>query len=565
MKDNAIKIKRANKALLKGASSLKAGRYQEAERLFRQVIATGLQMAEAYRGLGMVLRKTGRIEEALQSYQQAVGLAPSDMEALIGMALSLADIGQLPEAVQVAQQATLAGPQNGAAHLTLGLVARSAGDLIRAESSLERAMQIQSADSETLAAYGSILLLLGKVDQAKQCAQKALIADRAQPEAISLHANLLERTGEYELAWEFIQPKLKERPLIIDLLNVYGKLARYLGRQQKAVKLIGSLLKQDRTLSPLAQRHLNFTLGAIYDSIKQYNPAFEHFQRGNQLRGAGIDRQSLNTDCQALISFFSPERLRQLPRASNQSELPVFIVGMPRSGTSLVDQILSQHSRVFATGESTAMSNLVNYLQSTSGLGGRYPGWLEHIRAEHIENGAENYLRYLESLAAGAARVIDKTPNNYIYLGLLQQLFPAARVIHCQRDPRDICLSAYFQDFAQGHEYTFDLKHLGAVYSAYSRIMTHLKKVIALPILNVQYETLVSNPDEQIRIIVDFCGLNWESACLNFHESDRFVATASYEQVRQPVYTGSVARWRHYAEHIKPLLDELQAGKVKLD
>jgi hypothetical protein len=237
----------------------------------------------------------------------------------------------------------------------------------------------------------------------------------------------------------------------------------------------------------------------------------------------------------------------------------VFIVGMPRSGTSLVEQILAAHPAVFGAGELTAIGR-ISLLRNRAGLS--YGGWLERLDGAALEGLAARYLRELRALAPGAERVTDKMPFNFLHLGLVELLFPRARVVHCVRNPLDTCLSCYCNGFADAYPFTRDLGALGAYYRGYAQLMQHWHATLRLPLHALSYEKLIAAPERVIRELVAFCGLPWDDACLRFHASARKVSTPSYHQVRKPLYASSVGRYKAYAEHLAPLREALGADLV---
>jgi hypothetical protein len=231
----------------------------------------------------------------------------------------------------------------------------------------------------------------------------------------------------------------------------------------------------------------------------------------------------------------------------------VFVVGMPRSGTSLVEQIAASHSQVFGAGERTDIHDILR-ISSDGGTPGGHDNW----DAEAVRNAATAQVARLRDLGRGAIRVIDKTPDNYRLLGQIAVLFPRARVIVCRRDLRDVCVSCHFQQFARGLAWTSDLADLAERARQSEQLLAHWLKVLPIPVMEVQYENLVANLEAESRRLIEFLGLKWEPACLAFHETERTVLTASLWQVRQPLYNSSVGRWRHYRAHLGPLLDGLK-------
>jgi hypothetical protein len=254
-----------------------------------------------------------------------------------------------------------------------------------------------------------------------------------------------------------------------------------------------------------------------------------------------------------LVATYAPGWSARLPRTDNADESPVFIVGTPRSGTSLTEQILAWHGGVAAAGE---LDDIPRALRELAGgpLGtDDFVAPLGSLDRDTLEAIAGRYLEALPGRAPGIVRITDKMPYNFLHLGFIAQLFPRARIVHCRREPLDSCLSCFFQRFSRGNLQTYRLEHLGAYWRQYARLMAHWHAVLDLPILDLDYEALVADIEGQSRLLVAFLGLEWDPRCLRFHESRRIVNTASFDQVREPVYSRSVGRWRHYAAHLGPL------------
>jgi hypothetical protein len=233
---------------------------------------------------------------------------------------------------------------------------------------------------------------------------------------------------------------------------------------------------------------------------------------------------------------------------------------MPRSGTSLVEQILAAHPRVSGGGELTCISDIIKNLPHEVGQKKGWPDCAHNIRQNDVNRLARRYLDQLDAVSKTAEHVTDKMPHNFFELGLIQLLFPAAQVIHCKRDSMDTCLSIYFQNFLGGHDYAKNLYHIGTHYHQYQRLMEHWRHYLSIPVLDVQYEDLVRDPEPVVRRMLEHCKLEWYEGCLEFHKVKRLVSTASYDQVRQPIYTRSIGRWRHYERHLDELKNGLERG-----
>ncbi len=263
-----------------------------------------------------------------------------------------------------------------------------------------------------------------------------------------------------------------------------------------------------------------------------------------------------------LIATFTPEFFEAQTSPGSDSERPVFILGMPRSGTTLVEQIIARHPLAFGAGELMTRNRVTWTLPAALKSGTTYPECAALMDERFTDEAANGYLKELRQLPDAAVRVTDKMPNNFRHIGLIARLFPRARIIHCQRNPMDICLSCYFLDFRGRLGFAYDLTHLGQYYRQYERLMAHWKKVSPIPILDVRYEDLIADSEAVSRRMIDYCGLEWDDACLAHDETERPVMTASHWQARQPIYKTSVERWRHYERHLEPLSRALAGGNT---
>ena len=298
---------------------------------------------------------------------------------------------------------------------------------------------------------------------------------------------------------------------------------------------------------------LHFHAGDIYHSMQQYELAIDHYHKANALSEIQFDREAHVRFINSTIAAFSEDTLAQLTSLGNPSARPIFIVGMPRSGTSLAEQILASHPDVYGAGE------LMDFAAVAQGLGfdhahsSGFTARLASLNDAESSRYVEAYLQSIDRLSNGERYVTDKLPYNFLHLGLIQILFPNARVIHARRDPMDSCLSCYFLAFIGTHPHAYDLEDLGVYYREYERLMTHWHDVLSLPILDVQYEEAVEDIEATCRRMIEFCELDWDDRVLDFHQSDRVVRSASYDQVRRPVYRSSVGRWKPYEAWLDPL------------
>jgi tetratricopeptide (TPR) repeat protein len=533
------------------------GKASEAVSVFREAATRPVAHAGVHYQVGCALQDLGQFNDAADCFRNALRLKPDLAEAYVRLALVLQTRSDYSGAIANCEQALRIKPDLAEAHhvLAVSFVALDSWD--EAVSSFERALHIRPDYADAHLGLASVMLALGKPDQARASCEKALALDPANIDAIALAAYIAKRAGETEKAYRLLYPLVERGVLRANVAVTLATISKDLGRQFEAIALMEKTLGSDPALSDAARINLHFNLGMLYDDTKQYDRAFFHYQQGNMLKPLSFDRANFERIVEGIVAVHTPEFMARMPRARVQSDRPVFIVGMVRSGTSLVEQILSSHPDVHGAGELPDITRIARELPGILGSSDRYPGCMPGLTREIADTQATRYLDRLSRFSSSARRVTDKLPGNFMYLGLIELLFPGARVIHCRRDPVDTCLSAYFQDFSNNHPYAYDLANLGVFYRGYLKIMAHWRKVIRLPLLEINYEDLIADQERVSRSLVEFCGLEWDNRCLQFHETRRFVGTASYDQVNRPLYKQSVARWKNYERHLGPLLAEL--------
>jgi tetratricopeptide (TPR) repeat protein len=536
------------------------GKLDEAVDHYQQALRLKPDFAEVYSNLGAVFRSQGRFEEAVTSYRQALQYKPDFAEALSNLGNVLQAQGKISEAIGYYQRALQLRPDFAEVYNNLGTAQQEQGRIGVAMVNFQRALQLKPDYAEALSNLGSVLEIRGQHEEAKAHFRRAQQLKPAFVEALVGEINGLEREGNFEQAYARLRPFIEagvDNPAVI---GAYATLCRRLDRRSEAREVLEQRLAYGK-LSASERRNLLFGLGQVCDELGEYDQAFAYCQQANALKPHHFDPRQHAAFIDALIATYNADFLRRMPRATHRSERPVFIVGMPRSGTSLVEQILASHPAVFGAGELRDIPQIVASLPASLGTLRQYPHCLELLTQEVVDAQAQRYLDQLARLAHDASRVTDKLPGNFQHLGLIALLFPQARVIHCLRDPLDTCLSCYFLDFTAQHPYAYDLTHLGLYYRHYQRLMRHWRGVLDVALLEVQYEDLTAHQEEVSRQMVDFCGLEWDDRCLRFHETKRLVYTASYDQVRRPMYTKSRGRHRHYEHHLGPLKAAL-AGDV---
>ena len=538
-----------------GAALKELGDYAEAESTFRDALKLQPNNADVLLELANTLLNQGNLSEAERCLHQALQVQPDSTDVLHGLGEISHAKRHLPEAISFYERALKRDANRPVTHNRLGLVLQAIGKPHDAIEHYRMALKISAGLPEAYCNMARALIAVGKTPEAKTAYLQAKKLRPEYVEAIVGEAALDEREGNFDAAYGKLAPLVERGVQHPELAVAYANLCRHVGRCEQAVDYAEQLLTN--TLPDSTRVELHFVLGKLYDSFKSYDEAFEHCRQANSLESEGFDPVEQPAMVEALINTFDWNFLATAPRATRRSQRPVFIVGMPRSGTTLTEQILASHPAVFGAGE---LMNIMNQAAQLLHLLGPEPGFpqvMRKITSEVLDSLATDYLDYLKELDANASRVTDKMPLNFMHLGLIALEFPETWVIHCVRDPRDTCLSIYFQRFSESHAYARDLRHLGAYYVQYTKMMQHWKSLLDIPILEVRYEDLVTQQEETSRKLVDFVGLDWDERCLNFHESGRNVATPSYYQVRQPMYTGSMARWKNYEKHIGPLIETL--------
>jgi tetratricopeptide (TPR) repeat protein len=529
-----------------------AGRLAEARLLVESICRENPEYADAWLLLGSLHGHLGEFPQAEQCLRQGLSLQPQNAAGHYQLAAALKAQGKPGEAIRHYRQTVQLQPGLARAHNDLGVTLQEQGQLDKATACYEEAIRLQPDYAMAHYNLGNLQRDRVSLDTALSSYRKARALRPDFEDAIAGEAGILMLQGDTEGALSCIQPLVDRGSRNVFVAAQFAELSRKAGNTDQALDLIQRLLHApDRPASEEARLH--FSAGDLYAQRKDFDQAFVHYLQANKLKykpqAAARELQYLRT-CH---SVFTGERLRTLPRASTNSERPVFIVGMPRSGTSLVEQVLASHPAVFGAGELIHINRIANNLHITLHSQQHFPQCIDQLTEAAANELAAGYLQHLEALSPNAMRVTDKMPHNFLNLGLIELLFPGARVIHCRRNPMDNCLSCFTHDLSGSHAYSYDLAMLGEYYRAYQQLMQHWQQVLTIPLLQLDYEALVTNQEAVTRQLLAFCELEWDMRCLHFYESSRVTATASYDQVRQPLYQGAIGKWRDYENHLRPL------------
>ena len=463
------------------------------------------------------LQRQGRFDEATEAYKRTIAAAPGAIEPRVALGHLLLKMGRPRGAMAVFAEAVGLDPH-------LRAVCRDVDGFsteeARSNAVLENCRHILArypAYAEAHYGRACALLNLGREAEARRASEQALVLNATVP----AYYHVLIHTGD---------PR----------------------RNASAVSSLEHLAQAEHELDDQDRATLHFLLAKAYEDQGRAADAFAHLTKGNAVKRGMIvyDEGRELGRMDAIASTFSPERLAALRDSGFSSTLPVFVVGMPRSGTTLVEQILASHPAVFGAGELTTLPDLVK-----EQFGSDVP---TAIAPEVLRNLGEAYVARVRTLAPEAQRIVDKMPYNFLNAGLTALALPAARIIHVRRDPLDTCFSCYALSFSGEVGFAYDMVELGRYYRAYEKLMAHWRA--ALPptvMLEVQYENLIADLPGEARRMVEYCGLDWDPRCLDFHKSRRAVATASLHQVRQPLYTSSIGRARAHADQLGPLREAL--------
>lgn len=439
--------------------------------------------------------------------------------------------------------------------LERGVALQKSGKLLEAAKIYSAVLQADRSNAGALHLLGTIEIERRNFENALALVSKAL---RLSPRSAAIHHDLayihgaLGRTDRAEAHYR------KAIALKPDYAEAYFNLAgsvKFVPGDPVIGALEGLLAKPD--LARGDRVFLNFAAGKLFDDLGDYDRAFEHYRKGNAARRAEPNPAYASASIDAIIAVFTADLLRRRAAEGSPSDLPIFVVGVPRSGTTLVEQILASHPQVHGAGELSDIDAIAKAFPEHAPDHADYPACMATVGTAPLRGLADAYLRRLAEEAPGAGRIVDKAPLNFRHLGMIALMFPKARIVHCRRDPLDTCVSCYFQNFARGQEYSFDLRELGRFYRDYRRLMAHWAQVLPTAVLEVPYEALVADREQVSRALLAFCGLDWDPACADFHRTVRPVGTASRWQVRQPIYRSSVARWRRYEKQLQPLIEAL--------
>ncbi len=542
-----------------GVAFSEQGKPDEAVACYRRALELKPDFVEAHYNLGNAFSDQGNLDEAIACYRRVLELQPDYAEGHSNLGVALRDQGKLAEAVACFRRALELKPDFAEAHSNLGDALKDQWKLDEALACCRRALELKPEFAEAHSNLGNVLRDQGNLDDALACYRRAL---ELKPDLATAHGSLgsaLEEKGDLQGAEDSFRAALRHNS---QFAFAHYKLAELLGGRLRQEDLAAQRQLLEKTRLTDTQRLLlHFGLAQTLDARGEYAEAAGHLARGNSLqlsdwrrRGQEYDPRKYEFLVNQMIMVCTPDFFERVRGFGLESELPVFVVGLPRSGTSLIEQILASHSQVFGAGE---IKLAADTMAALGGQGGESIVGLQRLNRETARRLASRHLERLRALNPAALRIVDKMPDNYLFLGLLASLFPRAKLIHCRRDLRDVAVSCWMTHFRE-IRWTNDPQHIVSRFCDYQRIMEHWRKVLPVPLLEVDYEETVADLEAVARRLVSWCGLEWEPKCLEFHQAKRPVRTVSAVQVRQPVFRTSVGRWKNYAHALGSLFSQLE-------
>ena len=568
------------------------GRLDEALQAYDLTLAKHPDHVAALNNRGVLLQTIGRLDAALADLDRAVGVQPAHVEALNNRGNLLRVLGRSDAALASYDRVLTIDPGHRLALINRGDLLRDLGRSDEALASYDAALALDPDRLEALINRSGLLLMLGRADEALANLERAVSVDPQEAKALNLRGLALLSRNRPTEALASYDRALELDPDFADALGNRGMLLAELGRFDEAraaierslalaprsvrgyynltvsmklaagdphLKAMQDLAEDIDALSLDEQIHLRFALAKALGDIGDHARSFPHL-----LAGAALKRQAITYDEAASLaelrriqSVFSEDVLRDVTGSGDPSPAPVFILGMPRSGTSLVEQILASHPKVAAAGETDDLRQALGSINADGALAFEAIGDSPPAQWRRI---GQDYLRQISAFGADAARITNKTTENFRLIGFIRLALPQAKIIHVQRDPIDTCLSCFTKLFGGDLPFTYDLAELGRYHRAYETLMAHWREVVPPQVmLEVRYEDIVADLHGQARRIVSHCGLDWDPRCIDFHLTERWVHTASATQVRQPIFRSSIGRWRSQQAFLQPLIDALHA------
>jgi tetratricopeptide (TPR) repeat protein len=538
-----------------GGFLLALGRIDDAERCITRALSLSPEYADALCNLGNVHRMRGNLEHAQGAYLRALQVNPALATAHNNLGVTLLDGGRSADSIPHFEKALELNPNYQDACNNLGNALADLGRDEEAIASYKRALEINPSYAEAHNNLAHVLLRQESVNEARTHVLRAL---EVRPDYAEAYHNLgtsYEADGQFDEAYGCYRKAIALDPNHTQSYAGLATTRKITPEDQPLVDQLEQALQRMSAVNSKDKAHIHFALGKSYDDLGDYPRAFSHYRSGNDIVRDHLpirfDPDEYGRFIGNIIERYSADFFAQRRDEGDASEVPLLVLGMMRSGTTLTEQILSSHPQIHGAGEQIYWANADRPFRTGA-----------PVQRDDVVRLRAGYLELLRGFSPDALRIIDKMPHNFLHLGLFHLCFPKARVIHCRRNPVDTCLSIYFQNFPALHPYAYDFNDLVPFYQQYLRLMAHWRSVLpADRFLEVQYEELVADQENQSRRLVEFAGVPWDDRCLQFQDNKRSVRTASVWQVRQPMYRTSVARWKRYEDFIGPLAELLDPSE----
>ncbi|MAI02757.1 MAG: hypothetical protein CMP40_02880 [Rickettsiales bacterium] len=525
------------------------GRFGIAEKLAESITQEFPNHPFGWKVLGASLGQTGRNLEAANANQTVVKLSPKDAEAHNNLGVTQQELGKLEEAQASYTKAIELKPDYAEAHNNLGNTQLEMGKLKEAEASYSQAVYFKPEYAKVHSKLGITLQEMGKLEEAKESYSRAIGVKPDYAEAHSNLGNTLKQLGKFEEAKKSYEQAIALKPNLAEVHRNLTLIKRYDSRDEQYLKM--KELYLDKEISEEQLCHINFGLAKVYEDLEEFEQAYSHYSEGNALR-----KKLLNYKIARDVELFSQIKTRYpqlvqnsvLPTKSLKDPTPIFILGMPRSGTTLVEQIISSHSQVSGAGE----------LPFVNQLGGSLARGLAEINNDALQVFRREYLTKIQKLAKKNSIITDKMPQNFRFIGLIITTMPESKIVHVKRSPAAVCWANYKQYFeTKNLGYCYDLDDIIQYYRLYENLMEFWKNSLDTKIYDLDYEVLVENQDSETRKLIAFLNLDWDENCLSPHTNSRSISTASNIQVRKKVYQGSSQQWKKFKPFLNGAFDDL--------
>jgi tetratricopeptide (TPR) repeat protein len=577
-----------------GITRFDSSNFEEAVENYRKAIELDPQFSEAHNNLGNALRRLGQFDEAMESYQNALAYREQYPEAYNNMGTLLREMDKADQAEHAFRKALQQNPAYVEAHNNLAALYHQQKKEVDALRQLGEALKLAPTDKRALILTARIQSRRGNCVAAEQACRLVLQDEPENAEALTVLGQVLHELDRYDEALDVLEKAAEYAPRNPETLNFYGVALKSVGRLDdareqilKGVEInpgmygayanlndlvdfskekelfdrIETIMESSEGVNPEVLLPLHYAYAKALDDTGQHEKALEHYIAGGKLKRAQLEYDEAETFkfFDDIKQAFPAEIFKNRPYEGNPTDRPLFIVGMPRSGSTLAEQILSSHKDVYGAGEVKYFSQALHKLRDRFPSLSRYPQMVSELKSNHFKLVADGYEEALFKNAGKAKIVTDKLLTNYFFVGLLNLMFPHARFLNTRRDPVDSSLSAFTKLFKDDMPHSYDMGEMGRYYRQYDALMKHWEKVLPKGVLKVvEYEKVVADTEKEAREIIEFLGLKWDDKVLEFHKSKRPVKTASVAQVRKPIYKTSVKRWKKYGKGLQPLVDAIE-------